>query len=66
MDCAHAGRLTARWDGGDAQVLATTDETPGIVYADLDYQEIEARRQNMPVAQQRRGDLYALLDKAPH
>ncbi len=46
-------------------MLATTDETPGIIYADLDYKEVETRRLNMPVAEQRRRDLYALHDKAP-
>lgn len=45
------------------QVLATTDEKPGIVYAELDYGEIEKRRTNMPIMQQKRYDLYSLLDK---
>ena len=45
-------------------MLATTDEKPGIVYADLDYAEIETRRVNMPIADQKRSDLYALADKA--
>jgi omega-amidase len=44
-------------------VLATTDETPGIVYADLDFGEVGVRRENMPLAAQRRGDVYALVDK---
>ncbi len=45
------------------QVLATTDEKPGIVYAELDYGEIERRRTNMPIMQQKRYDLYSLVDK---
>ncbi len=45
------------------QVLATTDEKPGIVYAELDYAELEKRRTNMPLMQQKRYDLYSLLDK---
>ncbi|KAK9844016.1 hypothetical protein WJX81_001969 [Elliptochloris bilobata] len=47
-----------------AEVLATLDEKPGIVYADLDYAELETRRLNMPVADQKRGDLYLLVDKS--
>lgn len=47
------------------QVLATTDEKPGIVYADLDYAELDTRRLNMPISDQKRRDLYALVDKAP-
>ena len=57
------GRKQLYW-GVRAQVLATTDEKPGIVYADLDYAEIETRRLNMPIAHQKRSDLYALADKA--
>ena len=38
------------------------DEAPGIVYADLDFGQLAERRQNMPLRQQKRGDLYALLD----
>ena len=45
------------------QVLATTEEKPGIVYAELDYKEIEKRRTNMPITQQKRYDLYSLIDK---
>lgn len=46
-----------------AQILGTTDEKPGTVYAELDYAEVETRRLNMPVMQQKRHDLYALIDK---
>ena len=45
-----------------ANVLGTRDETEGIVFADLDLSEIETRRSNMPLRQQRRRDLYGLLD----
>lgn len=45
-------------------MLATTDEKPGIVYADLDYAELDTRRLNMPISDQKRRDLYALVDKA--
>jgi predicted amidohydrolase len=45
---------------GAVQVLGTIDEKPGIVYADLDYAEIETRRLNMPLMQQKRCDLYSL------
>lgn len=44
------------------EVLSTRDETPGIVYADIDPSELTTRRQNMPLQQQRRSDLYALMD----
>ena len=44
-------------------MLATTDEKPGIVYAELDYSELEKRRTNMPLMQQKRYDLYSLIDK---
>ena len=67
LSCLHTslclGRKQLNWDVR-AQVLATTDEKPGIVYADLDYAEIETRRLNMPIADQKRSDLYALADKA--
>lgn len=45
------------------QVLGTIDEHPGFVYAELDYAEIETRRLNMPITQQKRYDLYSLVDK---
>jgi omega-amidase len=49
--------------GPFAEVLATTDEKPSIVYAHLDYAQLEERRSNMPLATQRRHDLYGLEDK---
>ena len=45
------------------QILGTTDETPSFVYAELDYAEIETRRLNMPLTQQKRYDMYSLVDK---
>lgn len=44
------------------QILATTDHQPGIVYAELDFGQIEERRANMPLRAQRRPDLYSLMD----
>ena len=49
--------------GPFAEVVATTDEKPGIVYAQLDYAQLQERRTNMPVMSQKRLDLYALVDK---
>jgi omega-amidase len=48
--------------GPFGEILGTRDHTPGTVLADLDLGEIEVRRTNMPIQQQRRDDLYALLD----
>ncbi|KAK9903935.1 hypothetical protein WJX75_000890 [Coccomyxa subellipsoidea] len=45
------------------KILGTTDETPSFVYAELDYAEIETRRRNMPITQQKRYDMYSLVDK---
>lgn len=44
------------------QILATTDHQPGIVYCEMDFGQLEERRANMPLRQQKRPDLYALLD----
>ena len=48
--------------GPFGEVLATRDHTAGTVFAEVDLDQIPARRQNMPLQQQRRSDLYALLD----
>lgn len=45
------------------QILGTTDETASFVYAELDYAEMETRRLNMPLTQQKRYELYSLVDK---
>lgn len=50
--------------GPFAEVLATCEEAPAIVYADLDFAQVDERRANMPLERQRRGDLYELVDKA--
>jgi predicted amidohydrolase len=44
------------------KVIATTDETPGILYADIDTAAVDEVRQMIPVMSQRRADLYALSD----
>lgn len=49
--------------GPFAEVLATCDEAPAVVYADLDYGQLVERRTNMPLTQQKRWDLYVLLDR---
>eukprot|EP00873_Tetraselmis_striata_P007069 jgi/Tetstr1/427333/TSEL_017500.t1 len=49
--------------GPFAEILATTEHQPAIVYADLDYAQLEERRRNMPLQKQRRYDLYHLEDK---
>ncbi|KAK9829585.1 hypothetical protein WJX72_006652 [[Myrmecia] bisecta] len=49
--------------GPFAEVLATTDHQPGIVYTQLEYAQLDERRTNMPLTQQKRSDLYELLDK---
>lgn len=58
---AHSGVLSwilQAWGhstavGPFAEILATTDETPGIVYADLDLSQSVTRRQNMPLQARR-------------
>ena len=44
--------------GPFAEVVARADAGPAVVVADLDFDEIDARRANMPLQQQRRTDLY--------
>ena len=53
--------------GPFAEVLAKADAGPAVVVADVDLDEIDARRANMPLQQQRRTDLYRGTwdDKAP-
>jgi omega-amidase len=43
------------------EVIATTDESPGIVMADLDLEKVEDMRKSIPIRNQRRTDLYDLL-----
>lgn len=47
--------------GPFAEVLATTGHEPTIIYADLDLKQIEERRANMPLTQQKRMDLYTQI-----
>lgn len=47
----------------NGEVLATTEHQPSIVYAELDLDEVRERRRNMPLTQQKRTDLYELIDK---
>uniref|UniRef100_A0A7S3R7Z1 CN hydrolase domain-containing protein n=1 Tax=Dunaliella tertiolecta TaxID=3047 RepID=A0A7S3R7Z1_DUNTE len=48
--------------GPFAEVLATCDEQPTIVYADLDFTQIPERRRNMPIRAQKRFDLYSQVE----
>jgi predicted amidohydrolase len=43
-------------------VLASADEKPGTVLCELSLAQVAERRRNMPLAAQRRSDLYSLLD----
>lgn len=49
--------------GPFAEILATCDEAPCTVFADLDLGDIDKRRRAIPLDGQRRGDVYALLDR---
>jgi omega-amidase len=51
--------------GPFAEILATTDEHESIVVAECDLEQIAIRRRNMPLETQRRGDLYAVVDRKP-
>jgi len=48
--------------GPFAEVVASADHKPGIVYADIDLKQVEERRLNMPLTKQKRADLYDLQD----
>lgn len=50
--------------GPFAEVLASTEHAPDTVYAELDYSQVAERRTNLPLRQQKRRDLYELLDKS--
>eukprot|EP00171_Calliarthron_tuberculosum_P004560 IDg4560t1 len=41
-------------------IIATTDEKPGIVYADIDLAKVDEVRTAIPISSQRRLDLYEL------
>ncbi|KAI4377518.1 hypothetical protein MLD38_015127 [Melastoma candidum] len=48
--------------GPFGEVLATTEEHESIIVADIDYSVMDTRRSSLPLAKQRRGDLYQLVD----
>ncbi len=47
----------------NGEILGTTEHSPCIVYAELALDEVAERRKNMPLIQQKRHDLYELIDK---
>ncbi|KAL5783501.1 hypothetical protein ACOSP7_008530 [Xanthoceras sorbifolium] len=48
--------------GPFGEVLATTEHAEDLIIAEIDYSLIDLRRTNLPLAKQRRGDLYQLVD----
>jgi len=50
-----------------AQVIAATEHAEDIIYADIDLENLEERRNQIPVTKQRRSELYQVtrLDKRP-
>ncbi|XP_044472436.1 omega-amidase, chloroplastic-like [Mangifera indica] len=48
--------------GPFGEVLATTEHTEDIIVAEIDYTQMDLRRENLPLSKQRRGDLYQLVD----
>lgn len=48
--------------GPFAEVLVEAEHDESILYADLDFAELNTRRTNMPLEQQRRPDVYRLID----
>lgn len=46
-----------------AAIIAQTEEKATIVHAELDFAQVDERRQNMPLFKQKRFDLYGLVDK---
>lgn len=69
--CSPARNMSASYQawghstvvGPFAEVLATCEHDPTIVYADINYADLEERRTNMPLTKQKRSDLYAIVDK---
>ena len=51
--------------GPFGDVVDTLGHEEGLLCTELDLQEVATRRQNMPLDQQRRDDLYQMQDKAP-
>eukprot|EP00882_Tetradesmus_deserticola_P011471 GHRQ01012136.1.p2 GENE.GHRQ01012136.1~~GHRQ01012136.1.p2 ORF type:complete len:156 (+),score=36.44 GHRQ01012136.1:2-469(+) len=50
--------------GPFAEVLATCEHEPTTVYAELDFAQVQERRTNLPLVQQKRHDLYELVDRS--
>ncbi|CAN8256566.1 unnamed protein product [Cochlearia groenlandica] len=48
--------------GPFGEVLATTEHEEDIIIAEIDYSIVEQRRTSLPLNNQRRGDLYQLVD----
>lgn len=48
--------------GPFGEVLATTEHEEAIIVSEIDYSLIELRRTSLPLVNQRRGDLYQLVD----
>ncbi|KAK8550393.1 hypothetical protein V6N12_039104 [Hibiscus sabdariffa] len=48
--------------GPFGEVIATTEHDEDIIIAEIDYSILEQRRTRLPLAKQRRGDLYRLVD----
>eukprot|EP00249_Psilotum_nudum_P006445 c19768_g1_i1 orf=396-1460(-) len=44
------------------EILATAEHGEEIVFADIDYNQVEQRRLNIPLGKQKRGDLYQVVD----
>lgn len=49
--------------GPFAEILATCEHDPTTIYAELDYGQVAERRTNLPLRQQKRLDLYELVNK---
>eukprot|EP00775_Hariotina_reticulata_P002081 gene2081-2400_t len=49
--------------GPFAEVLATSDHEATTIYTELDFGQVDERRLNLPLQQQKRMDLYQLVDK---
>ena len=63
MDASYHAWGHSMLVGPFGQILTSADHEPGIIYADLDYAEVDERRKGMPLASQKRFDLYELADK---
>ncbi|OQR76644.1 omega-amidase NIT2-like [Tropilaelaps mercedesae] len=51
--------------GPNGSIIAKTEEKEDIVYADIQLDEVKSARENIPIGQQIRSDLYEVLDKKP-